>query len=210
MARQTPDLETAASRAHTLVRCYDSEAPVEYEQRVVAFLDVLGWGSAVSNSETDSELRRCLLNAAWALAAHVQNYVESDTVEHPSRDEYSQFSDSLVVSFPYEAPNDLLRLVRLVSEFQTTLLLSGFLLRGGVTVGSLFHSREIVFGPAMNRAYALEHEVAVHPRVVIDPALDAPLRAAKALLPPHWPFIVRSGDGPYETDFLTIFSRSPP
>lgn len=198
------------SRACKLVRRYCSDDAVDYENRVVAFIDVLGWSRAVEASDGDPALRVRMLNAAWALAARVQNYVEDDTPDHPSRDEYSQFSDSFVVSFRYDGPTDLLRLVRLVSEFQSTMLLAGFVLRGGITVGPLFHTREIVFGRAMNRAYELESKLAVAARVVVDPSLTEPLMTATPMMPKHWPFVVQADDQFWETDCLTIYARSPP
>jgi hypothetical protein len=35
----------------------------------------------------------------------------------------------------------------------------------------LYHDNEIVFGPALNRAYELEHAIAKYPRVILDPAV---------------------------------------
>jgi hypothetical protein len=41
------------------------------------------------------------------------------------------------------------------------------LVRGGATVGNLYHSNGIVFGDALIEAYRLESSVAVYPRVVL-------------------------------------------
>jgi hypothetical protein len=45
----------------------------------------------------------------------------------------------------------------------------GFLVRGGITIGDIVHDEEVVFGPALNRAYHLEHDIAKYPRIVVDP-----------------------------------------
>ncbi|MGJ8572363.1 MAG: hypothetical protein ACSHXI_16865 [Hoeflea sp.] len=182
---------------------YDANAPVEYQKRAVAFIDILGWGQAVEDSNSDPELRQKLLNAVWSFAARAQDYVETETVDHPSRDEYSQFSDSLIVSFPYANNRDLFRLLKFVTEFQASMLMLGLPLRGGVTVGPLFHTEAIAFGPAMNRAYYLESKIAEMPRIIIDQALNDDVKAAASSLPKHWPFVVRGKDGYYETDFLS-------
>lgn len=42
------------------------------------------------------------------------------------------------------------------------------LLRGGITIGDLYHDGNIVYGPAMNEAYLLESQKAVYPRVIAD------------------------------------------
>lgn len=47
--------------------------------------------------------------------------------------------------------------------------LKGFLLRGGITIGEIVHDGECVFGPALNRAYELESQIAKYPRFVLDP-----------------------------------------
>lgn len=190
------------------VRTYDANAPVEYQTRAVAFFDILGWGQAVENSDTDPKLRQKLLNAVWSFAARAQDYVETETADHPSRDEYSQFSDSVIVSFPYADYRDLFRLLKFVTEFQASMVMLGLPLRGGVTVGSLFHTDAIAFGPAMNRAYHLESKVAKMPRVIIDRALDDDVKAAASGLPKHWHSVFRGDDGYYETDFLTGYAMT--
>ena len=73
---------------------------MEYETRAVAFFDILGWRQAVDDSAKDPGIRMKLLNAVWHFGARTKEYVKEDTVDHPSNDEYSQLSDSLIVSFP--------------------------------------------------------------------------------------------------------------
>ncbi|MGF0536671.1 hypothetical protein ACQQ2Q_01670 [Agrobacterium sp. ES01] len=190
------------------IASYDSEAPLEYQTRAVAFFDILGWGQAVEESESNSELRKILLNAVWSFVARTRDYVETETSDQPSRDEYSQFSDSLIISFPYSDYHDLFRLLKFVTEFQTSMLMLGLPIRGGVTVGPLFHMNAIAFGPALNCAYHLESKVAKMPRVIIDRALDFDVEAAASNLPRDWHFVLLADDGYYETDFLTGYARS--
>jgi hypothetical protein len=45
----------------------------------------------------------------------------------------------------------------------------GYFIRGGVTIGDIRVEESTVFGPAIVKAYRLESEFAVYPRVVIDP-----------------------------------------
>lgn len=44
----------------------------------------------------------------------------------------------------------------------------GFLVRGGITIGPLYHDSNIVFGPALVRAATIEKDLARFPRVVLD------------------------------------------
>jgi hypothetical protein len=56
---------------------------------------------------------------------------------------------------------------KVVYEF----LKNGFIARGAITHGDLFYdnTKNIWFGPAMNRAYHLESKKARFPRVIVDP-----------------------------------------
>src|SRR4051812_16431806 len=56
---------TFAPRDRDIILNYDEDAPVEYETRVVAFCDILGWRQAVDASVSDPQMRRKLLNAVW-------------------------------------------------------------------------------------------------------------------------------------------------
>jgi hypothetical protein len=49
------------------------------------------------------------------------------------------------------------------------LLLQGFVLRGGIATGNLFHRDHILFGPALIRAYEIEQGEAKFARVLVDP-----------------------------------------
>ncbi len=194
---------TLPPRDRNLISSYDSCAPIDYETRAVAFFDILGWRQAVDSSANDHELRMKLANAVWHFAARTKSYVEEDTVDHPSHDEFSQFSDSLIVSFPYSDARALFRLLQFVTEFQTSMLFEGLPIRGGVTVGPLFHSGAIAFGPAINTAYHLENKVAKYPRVIIDHKLDGDVKLMDLMKPKHWPFVVKDADEYFSTDFLT-------
>lgn len=104
------------------ISTYSSESPVSYQTRTIAFFDILGWKNAIQDSKSDPDMRVRLLNVVWYFAAKLRAYVETETSQNPSKDEFSQFSDSIIVSFPYNQPYDLYRLLRFVAEFQSTCL----------------------------------------------------------------------------------------
>jgi hypothetical protein len=191
-----------------MMSSYDDSAPVDYETRLVAFLDILGWRQAVEHSINDSALRMKLLNAAWFFAQRTKQYVEEDTPDHPSNDEYSQFSDSLIVSFPYNHARDLHRLMKFVIEFQMSTLINGLPIRGGITVGPVFHSGAIAFGPAINEAYGLESTIAKYPRVIISHKLDGDVKRVDRMQGKDWPFVVKDDDGYFSTEYLTGYART--
>jgi hypothetical protein len=78
------------------------------------------------------------------------------------------FSDNAVISEPVEGPNFHLLLFRL-GYMQVIASWSGLLIRGAVTIGDIVHDDSIVFGPALNRAYELESQQAIYPRIILDP-----------------------------------------
>lgn len=58
-----------------------------------------------------------------------------------------------------------------LQHIQANLAVNGVFVRGAITRGPIYIDEDLVFGPALIRAYELEQTIAVHPRVVIDPAL---------------------------------------
>lgn len=71
----------------------------------------------------------------------------------------------MVFSQELQAPKTLL--VRM-AMMQVVAAGGGFLIRGGISVGKIIHTRNAVFGPALNRAYEIESTMAIFPRIVID------------------------------------------
>ena len=75
--------------------------------------------------------------------------------KHPGARGYriSHFSDSFAISAPVEYGEAVFRIL---SWRSTNLLQAGFLVRGGVTVGQLYHRPKTIFGPALVEAVEIE------------------------------------------------------
>ena len=179
-----------------------------FEQRLVAFIDILGWSDAVFSAVDNAELRRRLHNAVSSLGAQVAVDVEDDTPEFPSSDHFSQFSDSVIISIPFSGDDDLLRLIKQIASYQSSMLMAGFPIRGGIAAGLIYHKAAIAFGPALNAAHRLESQTAKHPRVIIDMSLAPLVESASKKMPAHWPFVTRDTDGFYHPDYLTTWAMS--
>jgi hypothetical protein len=65
-------------------------------------------------------------------------------------------------------PKGLQYLLFRVTQFALDLLANGFLLRGAIAKGPLYHSSTAVFGPAFLRAHDLEQNIAKFPRIIVD------------------------------------------
>jgi hypothetical protein len=166
---QVPELEKR-SEVTELKRSkkdtYGLTSPFElaYEDRLVAFLDLLGFSRMIlDRRDEDVELVVNLLPDM--LRTHQANVLRDDL-------EITSISDSIIVSVkaePDENLKDLFNVCVIVGRLQQELALSGYYMRGGISVGKLVHDskRNLVVGPAYIQAYLLESEKCVVPRVVI-------------------------------------------
>lgn len=138
-----------------------------YENRIVAFIDILGFENIIKSTiKSQSELD----NLGTALT-YIHNYFSSvrDGYLDKSRVQLSQFSDSIVISVSMKNSSEMLSIFKHLKTIQVNLLFQDILLRGGIVKGQLIHNDEILIGPGMINAYKLESKCAMHPRIVIDP-----------------------------------------
>lgn len=137
------------------------EVQDSYSNRVVAFIDCLGFKQKIIDSIANPNLiaRLRMLNfhlQAGSFAGNDQN-VDFRRL---------QFSDSLVLSA--RANSDGLWFVVLFLRAVTfNVLHLGMLFRGAIAVGPMIHEGSIAFGPAYIEAYHLESSIALHPRIVL-------------------------------------------
>lgn len=135
-----------------------------YEERLVLFLDILGFREIIADTRSNPEILKRILGAIDEIGEFRQpNVHESKRV--------SQFSDSIVVSFAISEESAVFWLVNDLALTIINLVDAGFLVRGGVTVGDLIHTGHYLVGPALVRAYEMESRLAVNPRVIFDPIL---------------------------------------
>jgi hypothetical protein len=165
-----------------------------YKNKFIAFIDILGFGALVEKSAEIHDIAESILDALISMnpqllhqamfgSLHEEKIPEErlDDVKavvatmnlnmskmHPVTISY--FSDSLVLSAEADdviASQTILELlaklsIKLWDEYS-------LLIRGGVTLGKLVHTENgPLFGPAMNRAYYLESQEAVTPRIIFD------------------------------------------
>lgn len=135
----------------------------KYEQRLILFLDFLGFSEIVGRTEHDpDELRRLI--SAIDVAGDI-------TEEVKSTQRVTQFSDSLVVSYRVDETSAVFWLLWNMAMAVLQVAHRGYLVRGGVTIGPLIHTKRHLVGPAMIRAYEMESKEAKYPRVIVDPSV---------------------------------------
>lgn len=140
-----------------------------YEKHVIAFIDILGFKEHIEKTLVDESHAKALHNIlAYLNNIKVDNYNGDFPENDTSGREVSVFSDSIVISYPLTYTSAVFYLLLDVIHIQLDMLANGILLRGGITVGDLYHRSGVVYGPAMNEAYKLESKNAIYPRVVVD------------------------------------------
>ena len=139
----------------------------EYENRLVLFLDFLGFSSLVERSVSEPRILSEICSAIDAVRNH------SNITSHHLTHQVTQFSDSLVLSFRIDEESGVFGMINNIALILINLAERGFLARGAVTVGQLLHTDNHVVGPALVRAYELESSSAKNPRVIVEPEVIA-------------------------------------
>jgi hypothetical protein len=152
----------------------------KYEEHFTAFVDLLGFSEA--SAEVDDETRSQVLELLQSLSGLQQDFsaiteqLPTGGTRHQVRPSISSFSDNIVISFPLEpitsqtSPIEVVIILgqfeRLVAMLAAEALKLGPLVRGGATIGKLYHAQGVIFGEALGEAYELEKRTAIFPRVV--------------------------------------------
>ncbi len=143
---------------------------LRYENRVVAFLDVLGWRESIKKSCADDKLTQ-QLGIALASIQGTVGLIEwgqkngGDT-GWPGDPQITHFSDCILLSVVAGnyCHSQLLHYLKVIVK---NLLMLGFFTRGGIAAGSLIHRGSLAYGPALIEAYQIEQNVAYYPRIVL-------------------------------------------
>lgn len=135
---------------------------MQYQEKIVAFIDILGFKNLVSDESKCEEIG-ALLKMPYLLQ---QN--DMMTLLKIKGLVMTSISDSLVFSVKLKERGAMNKIVKLISVFaQTMLSQSSILIRGGIAVGKLYHDRELAYGPGVVKAYELEDKIAVYPRIIM-------------------------------------------
>lgn len=184
---------------------------MRYEERVVCFLDVLGFAGhirqTVRSDGSDNESRIATVAGVFET---IRDLLDIDTPEARNRKEVTQFSDSIVISFPVNEESGVFNALLEILWVQINLVHREMLCRGAVVRGRLIHTPRVLFGPAMMDAYRLESKAANYPRVILDESIINVGAAAHAKhhREEHeresiMELLSRDGDGMYYIDYIT-------
>jgi hypothetical protein len=141
--------------------------PLDYEQRCLVFVDILGWSAMVRRSATDAAVRSDVTKAYRRLL-DTTRFIQSIEATDPRKENgwaATLLSDSLALSC---RPADAASLLdHVASDFAYLLVRLGIYVRGAVVLGDLYHRANVIIGPALVQAVELE-KAACYPRVIVD------------------------------------------
>lgn len=147
-----------------------------YQERFVAFIDILGFKDLVERSENEPHLLERLV----AILDEVNDYSSLQrSMDSTPNDKgkyfngmfrISTFSDSILISTKSD-PLGLMLLLMIVTTMCNKLLHQGVLTRGAVSKGKMIHTERIAIGDGLIKAYQLESSTAIYPRILIDDSI---------------------------------------
>lgn len=131
-----------------------------YPIRVVALIDILGFKAALERSETDeAEYSRILetLEALRSVFLSPRDQIDMATdVKFNADTQITQVSDSLLISRPIDEIGGLHEMLSDCTIAIHVLIKHGFLSRGAITLGRLYHKNTILFGRAFMDVFEAE------------------------------------------------------
>jgi hypothetical protein len=192
------------------------EQEIKYEERLVAFIDILGFKEIVKLSENDPskvELIYSVLNYLknWEISKNwnlklveIEEDAQKRGLENfdiIGKTNSTSFSDSIVVSVKVDNNvNEMTStLIVNLANIGAILFEQGILFRGGLTIGKIIHNENgTVFGQGLIDAYKLESSSAKYPRIILSDKLISKLNypiTTKRDRYPYHQYIERFEDG---------------
>jgi hypothetical protein len=184
--------------------------PTTYSQALVSYIDILGFADLIKDSETAAtgvaKIVRLLttMKDEFSIGGRIHRRPDGRT-EKIFRS--FNFSDLIVRTTRIPDGADIGEYLDwelfYLGDKQLSLAVEGHLVRGGISIGPLFvgDGSTILFGPALVRAYKLESEKAVYPRILVDAGLKK--KAEQDGYDQGWKDHVHRGeDGEYSLDYL--------
>ena len=145
---------------------------MKYQDRIVCFLDMLGFKSHIDKTITQNGKDNIdNIDNIISSIESIRYFTDIDKLKEDESKRVTQFSDSVVISFLTNKESGVFFSLLEIMWIQINLVMHGILCRGGIVRGKLIHTDKYLFGPAMVKAYILESKAALYPRVILDDSI---------------------------------------
>jgi hypothetical protein len=145
----------------------------EYSKTLLVYLDIMGFKELIDQSRVDTIIETISILKQQAASGL---WLSSPWVMGAPKAQMRNFSDLIVRARPITTDDNVLMWVNTelmtLSDIQLQLYLThGIMVRGGMCWGDLFIQDDVIFGPALVKGHRLEEDLAVYPRIAIDPSI---------------------------------------
>lgn len=123
---------------------------MDYEKRIILFVDILGFANEVKKSNKNNSKIEQLKNCLEHIQGLFYNNIGNNFIE------FTQFSDSIVISVPIDYPGGVYYTISDASFAIHSLFSSGFICKGNITIGNIYHKKDLLFGTGFMEAMKLE------------------------------------------------------
>lgn len=142
---------------------YDLENP-DLLESIVCFSDILGFSNMILKSTKTEESSLLLKNLHKTLKKLYQDLIEINPTGA-----FKAFTDNIILAYPKweDGEGQYGSLVTSFMDFQINMILEGYFIRGGISLGDYYGDKDFAYGPALIEAHYLESNLAIHPRIIL-------------------------------------------
>jgi hypothetical protein len=169
-----------------------------FQERIVCYIDLLGFGSAISKvSRNKDELTR-ILN----LLKECQDKIK---LQQSRNLEFQFLSDSIFFATKNIDAHSITSAVSCCQDISMFFAMNGFMVRGGMASGLCHISSSIILGEPVVKAVKIEEKISEFPRIVVARSTMDIIRKS-IISDAITPNILRGVDGPFWIDpFKPLF-----
>lgn len=177
---------------------------------IVAFIDFLGVTEKIKSSEWSSDF---LQRMHYIYTSNIDTMEEVYKNYNKPRLKIKIFSDNIIMAHEIKTEKitfeDYLYVARWATIFQTHSLIHEAPVRGAITFGNFYFDDIFVYGDALVKAYEMESQRAVYPRIIVDNAFFHDMQFSVKAREIKEKIFQRDTDGEWFINFVEPINNTP-
>ncbi|HHT97255.1 MAG TPA: hypothetical protein GXZ90_05110 [Clostridiales bacterium] len=151
---------------------------MDYEDRLIIYIDVLGFSDFVNYTTISKVNQKLKIEQINKFLTMISEFFDdkNSSLRLSKTKEVTSFSDLIIVSIKLDEIDNLDLEIMDVFYLLLNATFKGFLLRGSIVYGKIIHTKNVVFGSGLIEAYSREKKLAKYPRIIIDKAIVKDLK----------------------------------